>query len=124
MNLVFADSFYLIASLNRRDPYRERVLELSKSLRSRVLTSDWVLAEVADALSKSAFRPRIRDYIATLRRAPNFEIVPASRNLFDLALEFYHQHSDKQWSLTDCTSFVIMRDRGVAEALTGDKHFE
>ena len=44
--------------------------------------------------------------------------------LFDRALNFYHRHSDKEWSLTDCTSFIVMRDQGIKEALTGDKHFE
>lgn len=31
---------------------------------------------------------------------------------------------DKDWSLTDCTSFVVMQDAGINEALTGDRHFE
>jgi predicted nucleic acid-binding protein len=35
-----------------------------------------------------------------------------------------HQHADKGWTLTDCVSFVIMRERNVTDALTGDKHFE
>ncbi len=35
-----------------------------------------------------------------------------------------YQHTDKDWTLTDCISFVIMRERNVAEALTGDHHFE
>jgi hypothetical protein len=36
----------------------------------------------------------------------------------------YHQHADKRWTLTDCVSFVIMRERKVTDALTGDRHFE
>ena len=52
------------------------------------------------------------------------DVVPASRDLLDPALDLYHQHSDKQWTLTDCVSFVIIRERGVTEALTGDRHFE
>ena len=31
---------------------------------------------------------------------------------------------DKDCSLTDCVSFVIMREAGLQEALTGDRHFE
>jgi predicted nucleic acid-binding protein len=31
---------------------------------------------------------------------------------------------DKQWSLTDCVSFVVMLERGLKEALTADHHFE
>jgi len=39
-------------------------------------------------------------------------------------LELYARRPDKSWSLTDCISFVVMTDRGLTEALTGDHHFE
>ena len=41
-----------------------------------------------------------------------------------IALDLYHQPADKGWTLTDCVSFVIMRERNVTDVLTGDKHFE
>lgn len=124
MKVVFADAFYFVARLNRRDQYHERVLEFSRDFRARLLTSDWVLMEVADALAKSEARTRVRDFILHLRQSVVCEIVPASRELLDRALGLYHQHADKEWTLTDCVSFVIMRDRDVTDALTGDKHFE
>jgi predicted nucleic acid-binding protein len=82
------------------------------------------LPEVADALAESECRGRVREFIHCLRASAACEIVPASRELLDRALELYHQHADKGWTLTDCGSFVIMRDRGVTQALTGDRHFE
>ena len=80
--------------------------------------------EVADALAKSECRPRVREFVLHLRQSAAGEILPASRETLDRALELYHQHSDKEWTLTDCVSFVAMRERGVTEALTGDHHFE
>jgi uncharacterized protein len=124
MNLVFADAFYFVARLNRSDQYHERVLEFSRDFRARILTSDWVLMEVADALAESESRSRVREFVLHLWQFPACEIVPASRELLDRALELYHQHTDKKWTLTDCVSFVIMRERNVTEALTGDRHFE
>ena len=52
------------------------------------------------------------------------EVVSISAALWNEALELYHQHRDKQWTLTDCASFIVMRERGITEALTGDRHFE
>ena len=124
MSVVFADAFYFVARLNRRDQHHGRVLQFSRGLRARILTSDWVLMEVADALAESECRGRVREFILHLRQSPACEIVPASRELLDRALDLYHQHADKKWTLTDCLSFVIMRERGVVDALTGDKHFE
>jgi predicted nucleic acid-binding protein len=83
-----------------------------------------VLSEVADALAESEFRPRLRDFILHLRLAPACEVVPTSRELLERGLDVFHQHSDKGWTLTDCTSFVAMRERGLTQALTGDRHFE
>jgi predicted nucleic acid-binding protein len=124
MSTVFADAFYFVARLNRHDQHHERVLKFSRDFRARLLTSDWVLMEVADALAESECRGRVRDFILHLRGTAACEIVPASRELLDRALELYHQHADKKWTLTDCVSFVIMRERKLTDALTGDKHFE
>lgn len=124
MNWVFADAFYFVARLNRRDQHHARVLAFSRDFRARLLTTDWVLVEVADALAQSECRGRIREFILHLRRNAVCEVIAAGREELDRALELYHQHTDKGWTLTDCVSFVIMRERQLTEALTGDKHFE
>ena len=67
MNVVFADAFYFVARLNRRDQHHERVLKFSADFRAGLLTSDWVLMEVADALAESECRGRVRDFIFRLR---------------------------------------------------------
>jgi len=123
MSLVFADAFYFVARLNRRDQHHERVVAFSREFRSQILTTDWVLMEVADALAKSECRSRIRDFTLHLRQASGCEVVPTSRDWLDRALELYQQHKDKEWTLTDCVSFVVMRERGITEALTEDRHF-
>lgn len=51
-------------------------------------------------------------------------IVAASPELMHRGIELYEARSDKDWSLTDCTSFIVMQDRGLTDALTGDHHFE
>lgn len=124
MKVVFAEAFYFVARLNRRDQHHARGLDFSRDFLARLLTSDWVLMEVADALAGSESRARVQDFIFHLRRSGACESIPASRALLDRALALYHQQADKQWTLTDCTSFVVMREHHVTEALTGDRHFE
>jgi predicted nucleic acid-binding protein len=124
MNAVFADAFYFVARLNRHDQHHEHALALSRDIRAHLLTTDWVLMEVADALAESESRARIRELFVHLRQSPACEVVAASRDILDRALELYHQHADKEWTLTDCTSFVVMREREIAKALTADHHFE
>ncbi|MFI5201416.1 MAG: type II toxin-antitoxin system VapC family toxin [Candidatus Kapaibacterium sp.] len=124
MNVLIADAFYFLARLNPHDQHRDRVVEFMEHFNGGIVTTDWVLMEVTDALANSKFRPFLREFLMDLRSNSSCEIVEANRELFDRALNFFHRHSDKDWSLTDCTSFVVMRDMGIKEALTGDKHFE
>jgi len=61
---------------------------------------------------------------ALLENDDHVNIIPASHDLFRRGLELYFKRVDKEWSLTDCISFTVMSDEGLAEALTGDHHFE
>jgi predicted nucleic acid-binding protein len=66
----------------------------------------------------------VREFVLHLRHSSACEVVPADRETLDRALVLYHEHADKEWTLTDCVSFVVMRDRELSEALTQDRHFE
>lgn len=83
-----------------------------------------MLAEFADALSGSAIRGKVAPFINDLAADPTIRIIHASNALFVRGLELYHARPDKDWSLTDCISFVVMKDEEIHEALTGDQHFE
>ena len=124
MSAAFADSFYYIALPNRRDAAHEAARRLSESATGPTVTTTWVLIEVADALSDPALRRGAVRLIGALRADPDCLIVPASEEMFGRGLDLYAKRADKDWSLTDCISFVVMRERGLSEALTGDHHFE
>ncbi len=124
MSEVFADTVYFIAHLNRLDQYHRKALELSDRIGDRLVTSERVLLEVADGFANNPYRSRIRRLVDHLRHSAITEVVHASSSILEQALDFYHRHGDKVWTLTDCTSFLIMRERGITEALTGDRHFE
>jgi hypothetical protein len=51
-------------------------------------------------------------------------VLVASQDLFDKAVTLFSARPDKEWSLTDCTSFVVMQEHGLSEALTSDHHFQ
>jgi len=42
----------------------------------------------------------------------------------DEAWQMFKRYTDKACSFTDCTSFVVMRHRGMREAFTNDHNFE
>ena len=123
MNAVFADTVYFLALLNPADQWHPRARALSLQRSGSLLTSEFVLTEVGDGLSQPENRGRFARLIELLRTQADVEIVPASGELFRQGCELHAQRRDKEWSLTDCTSFVVMQARGVELALTSDHHF-
>jgi predicted nucleic acid-binding protein len=123
MNVLCADTFFFLALLNKKDSFHEAALRYgSKSL--PLLTTAWVLTEVGDALSDPENRDAFLRLLNTLQLASDARIIPPSESLFQRGVDLYRERSDKDWSLTDCISFVVMQDEGVTDALTGDHHFE
>lgn len=82
-----------------------------------------MLIELADHLCDQNNRKLFGRLLEALQTDARFVIIPADQTTLDEATKLYIKRSDKDWSLTDCTSFVLMRQRGIAEALTGDHHF-
>ena len=82
------------------------------------------MAELGDALAVVEKRKTFVAFYQGLTANPYVQILPVTREQFDSGLRLYAQRPDKDWSLTDCISFVVMREHGVTDALTGDHHFE
>jgi uncharacterized protein len=124
MKVVFADTYYYLALTSRRDVGHERAAAFSRTYRGRVLTTPWVLTEVADALASPDQRRLFVAILADLKNDPHSTIVSPTDELFEAGCDLYSQRSDKSWSLTDCISFKVMQQQGLTEALTADRHFE
>lgn len=75
-------------------------------------------------MSGAATRKMAADGLQHIRRDPLIEIIPQSEDLSEAALRLFSSRSDKDWSLTDCLSFVVMERRNLRDSLTADNHFE
>jgi hypothetical protein len=108
---------------NPRDRWHDEALGLSRTLACRVVLTEYIVLELGNALSKGSEKKVFLSMVASFRSNPQVEVVPASRELLAKGLRMFAKHMDKDWSLTDCISFVAMRERGIQEALTFDAHF-
>lgn len=120
---VFADTSYFLALNVTRDRFHQQALSLEATLRRQLLTTEWVLTEVADALAAPATRARFAAQIERLRSRADVTIVAAKHRQFERGSAVYIKHKDKGWSLTDCISFLTMWEHGADTALTSDRHF-
>lgn len=124
MRAVFADTFYFLALLNRRDAAHVLAIHATRAPGRTFVTTEAVLMELGDALNEPDQRGEFVAVADMVRKAAGWEVVPSSPALFKSALDLFRRHRDKEWQMTDCISFVIMRQRHLREALTGDAHFE
>ena len=127
MKSVFADADYWIALFHPREELHERARQASAKLHPvRIVTSEMVLTEVLNGIGSRGeqIRGKACEAVRKLRDNPNVTVVPQTSTQFAEALSFFCGHQDKQWSITDCASFGIMRESGLTEALTYDRHFE
>ncbi len=127
---VFIDTVAWIALLNSRDNYHLPAQQVMNQLRQQntaLVTTEFVLLEVADALSNPPIRAqavKFMDSLLQLPQVPALQIVPITRSLWLEGWNLYKQRIDKEWGLTDCTSFVVMMQEEITKAFTSDRHFE
>jgi predicted nucleic acid-binding protein len=124
---VFLDASYAIALASPHDQHHQRAVALARRVEQeslRLVTTQAVVLEIGNALSRRQYRAQASVLLASLRRDPAVEIVPLTEAIFDRGVDLFRRRADKQWGLTDCLSFVVMEERGVTEALTADGHFE
>lgn len=123
MKRLFVDTFYLIALFEPHDDAHQHAVDASHEP-FRVVTTRWILAEFADGFAADADREDVARFIDAVVNHPHNIVTPATNEWFDRGLILYRGRPDKEWSLTDCISFLVMEDIGIREALTGDHHFE
>jgi uncharacterized protein len=124
MTPVFVDTSYYMALFGPRDRYHAKAVELGHTLKRPIVVTEFVLLELGGAMSRGVDRHTFIDFLPYIQSDPNALVVPASRQLFQRGFDRFASRTDKQWSLTDCTSFVVMEECGLSDALTADHHFE
>jgi predicted nucleic acid-binding protein len=123
MREVFADTYYFVALLNDKDSAHSKVVDFSNRYSGQIVTTEWVLVELGDAFCRSHWRPTFLSTLERLHESSQITVVEATHSCFERAVRLFASRPDKNWSLTDCTSFLVMEDRSISEALTADQHF-
>lgn len=124
MSAVFADTSFYVALLNPNDRFHQASRVQTQAITGPFITTEWVLLELANYLSKAHNRRLFVALLDDLKSDGRVMIVPSSPEVFEQGVTSYRNRPDKDWSLTDCISFVVMEQNRVRDALTVDHHFE
>jgi len=127
MERVFLDASFLIAYHNRKDENHKKAVKWIRDIRKkkvRFVISDYIFDEIltvllvrgSKELSVSAGRKILESGFVTLIQVDNA--------VFNKAWRIYQNYSDKNWSFTDCTSYVLMKGLGILKGASFDEHFK
>ena len=124
MRRVFADTFYWLALFIPDDQWAEDAGAVDVSEASLV-TTDEVLSEFLTGVCARGdhLRRLACQVVRQILSNPSVEVVVQSHESFLADLALYERRSDKQYSLVDCISMNVMKQRQVREILTHDLHF-
>ena len=122
--MILLDTGYFIALFTPDDDLHDRAVAWSLQIDEPLLVTEYVLWECVNSFSTLKDRPSAHALIEHVQSDPTCELVHASPELFAAGLRLHRERPDKEWSLTDCVSFHLMRARGLTHALAYDIHFE
>ena len=121
---VFVDTSFVVALVNKNDEHHSLALDLAERFMGRrVVTTDAILLEIGNALSRKFKRESV-EVIEHFLTSDEVTVVHLHPLLFRKAFDLYKSHSDKLWGLIDCVSFVVMKELAITDALSADRHFE
>lgn len=123
---VLLDTSFVVALENKDDPHHARAKALDNELLKEdgVLLLHWgILLEIADGFARIGRRARGLQLLAKFEEEKGYRLCPLTESLLQEALNLYRARFDKDWGLTDCVSFVLMKQEQVTEALSADVHF-
>jgi predicted nucleic acid-binding protein len=124
-NEVFVDTAFVVALASRLDQYHAAATALVPRFQSgtRMVTTQAICLEIGNTLASEQHRQKAVELLTGMEKDPRFEIVPLTDALYADGMALFAERRDKEWSLTDCVSFLVMQRRGIRRALTADNHF-
>lgn len=124
---VFIDTGAFYAKYVANDQYHKMALALWKTAsdsRYNCVTTNFILSEL---ITLMVYRFGTKNALMAAREiySSNFiEIISISRDIEINALDWLDRYSDQKFSMTDATSFAVMKAAQIKKAFTFDRHFE
>jgi predicted nucleic acid-binding protein len=128
---VFVDTSAWAAYYDPSDRWHAAARDaIRRSVHARLtfVTTDYILDETLTLLLMHAGRRAALQFGEAVQESPNVALVHVDPATWDQAWQMFRRYDDKRRTFrsafTDCTSFTVMRQRGLQRAFSFDRHFE
>lgn len=126
MNTVFMDTGYVLALELSNDQNHRAASKHWRSLRKRMpplVTTAYVFDEVVTYFNSRRYHAKAVEVGKRLLTSPSVRLVQVDEGLFREGWQYFQQYQDKDYSLTDCISFVVMQRLKIETAFAFDQYF-
>jgi uncharacterized protein len=126
-NDSFLDTNGWMALLSTDDRLHAAAVNAFRELASQrrvIVVTDWIIAETGNGLARTGRRDAFARAVRLIPASSEFRLISIDDELLMRAIDLYQARPDKTWGLVDCSSFVVMMQEGIRDAITGDHHFE
>src|ERR1044071_4002621 len=123
MSRVFLDTGCLLALELARDQNHSAAMQQWQSVTGSLpafATTSYVFDEVVTYLSRRGHHAKAVQVEKNLLLSQSVELVHVDKQLFGEGWDYFQQHQDKEYSLTECISFIVIKDLSVQVASSFD----
>ena len=126
MRSIFIDTGFIIALESVTDQNHEKASQLQNELLKDfplMVTTIYVISEIVTFFNSRSRYAKAVEIGNRLLNSRSVQVIHIDKGLFDKGWQYFQQHTDKTYSMTDCISFIVMKEQECESALSFDKHF-
>ncbi len=129
MNSLFVDTSGWASFFVQDQPHYPQALQALSRARTEnhaIITTNYIITELFALLYSPLRLPRnqIFNIINSIKSRPYIQIIHIDTATDQAAWKLCQNRPDKPWSLADFSSFIVMQQMNIQQALTADRHFE
>lgn len=127
METLFANSSFFVAYHDSKDENHQPAQALVRGFEGRpvlLVTTDYLFDEVITVLLVRNNKHIAIQAGKAMLEESNIELVRIDEELFNEAWEIFQRFQNKEWSFTDCTSYMVMKKLNIGTGISFDKHFK
>ncbi len=124
-NDIFFDTSGFFALVDARDPVHDKAVAWIEAQRKKIrpVSTEWVLGETCTLLVARKRPHLVTRFLDYIESSAALLLVNPDDTLLQGAKALIRQQARQGYSLVDCISFCLMKERSIRNALTTDVHF-
>ncbi|CAG0959113.1 MAG: PIN domain-containing protein [Candidatus Methanoperedens sp.] len=127
--MIFVDTSAFLALVNEKDANHAEAVHFLEQIKNgrikvrKIITSDYIIDETLTRIRYSVGHKEAVEWGKDILGSNVVERLEVGIEMFELAWKLFQTYEDKKLSFTDCTSFAIMKKKGIDKAFSFDEDF-